>query len=155
MALIDSIMHTATPNGQALLFGVHMLLAYLVMLLVMLYEAAFFITILLGLATGYFLFELLSAQYVVLHSVVFGLTFTVCAEPTLFALWIEGALSAVASGGRCEPNTTIHCVPFSYRYAPAAGPIDVGGGCCDEMAPAVVAATAVHGNGNNDGTYKV
>jgi hypothetical protein len=49
-------------SPQALLFGVHMLLAYLVMLLVMLYEAAIFIAVLLGLATAYFLFELLSAK---------------------------------------------------------------------------------------------
>ncbi len=49
---------------QALLFGVHMLLAYLVMLLVMLYEAALFIAVLFGLAAGYFLFELLSAKCV-------------------------------------------------------------------------------------------
>lgn len=34
------------------------------MLLVMLYEAALFIAILLGLATGYLIFELLTAQYV-------------------------------------------------------------------------------------------
>jgi hypothetical protein len=41
-----------------------MLLAYLVMLLVMLYEAAIFTAVLLGLGAGYFVFELLSAKYV-------------------------------------------------------------------------------------------
>lgn len=39
-----------------------MLLAYLVMLLVMLYEAAIFIAILLGLTAAYFAFELLSEK---------------------------------------------------------------------------------------------
>jgi len=41
------------------------------------------------------------------------------------------------------------------RYAPGAGADDIGGGCCDEMAPVVAAAPARAGNGNGNGSYKV
>lgn len=43
---------------EAVLFGVHMLLSYLIMLLVMLYEWAIFLALLFGLGAGYFAFEL-------------------------------------------------------------------------------------------------
>jgi hypothetical protein len=43
---------------EAFLFGLHMLMAYLVMLLVMLYEWAIFISLLLGLTAGYFTMEM-------------------------------------------------------------------------------------------------
>jgi len=46
---------------EAVLFGVHMLMAYLVMLLVMLYEWAIFISLLLGLTAGYFAMEMWEA----------------------------------------------------------------------------------------------
>ncbi|EKU21081.1 solute carrier family 31 (copper transporters) member 1 [Nannochloropsis gaditana CCMP526] len=49
---------------EALLFGVHMFVAYLIMLLVMLYEWAIFISLLLGLAAGYFTFEMWEAYRV-------------------------------------------------------------------------------------------
>ena len=46
---------------EAFLFGSHMFIAYLVMLLVMLYEWAIFISLVLGLTTGYFTMEMWEA----------------------------------------------------------------------------------------------
>ncbi|KAM3570099.1 hypothetical protein VYU27_007828 [Nannochloropsis oceanica] len=49
---------------EAFLFGSHMFIAYLVMLLVMLYEWAIFISLVLGLAAGYFTMEMWEAYRV-------------------------------------------------------------------------------------------
>lgn len=45
-----------------MLFGSHMLMGYFVMLLVMTFEASMLIAVVIGLSTGFFIFELYSAR---------------------------------------------------------------------------------------------
>lgn len=47
---------------ESMAFGMHMVIAYWVMLLVMLYESAIFIAIILGLTFGYFTFEIIARR---------------------------------------------------------------------------------------------